>query len=101
MDNREKEGKMEIQKFKYLKNKNSFLDEIKSIFQFLKGYSLLKKIKNCGHKHIKEAYKVKDRFLPSEKLFCLLPFKNNEKCFLFQVKSSFGSWDIYIFDVTF
>ena len=32
MDNREKEGKMEIQKFKYLKNKNSFLDEIESIF---------------------------------------------------------------------
>ena len=32
MDNREKEGKMEIQKFKYLKNKSSFLDEIESIF---------------------------------------------------------------------
>ena len=29
----EKEGKMEIQKFKYLKNKKSFLDEIRNIFQ--------------------------------------------------------------------
>ena len=28
----EKEGKMEIQKFKYLENGKSFLDEIKSIF---------------------------------------------------------------------
>ena len=28
----EKEGKMEIQKFKYLENEKSFLDEIKSIF---------------------------------------------------------------------
>ena len=28
----EKEGKMEIQKFKYLENEESFLDQIKSIF---------------------------------------------------------------------
>ena len=33
MAEREKEGKMEIQKFEYLKNKKNFLDEIKSIFQ--------------------------------------------------------------------
>ena len=32
MDDREKEGKTEIQKFEYLENKKSFLDEIKSIF---------------------------------------------------------------------
>ena len=33
-----------IQKFEYLKNKKSFLDEIKIIFsQFLKGYHLVKK----------------------------------------------------------
>ena len=31
-DREKKEGKMEIQKFKYLKNENSFLDEIKNIF---------------------------------------------------------------------
>ena len=30
-----------IQKFEYLKNEKSFLDEIKNIFQFLKGYHLL------------------------------------------------------------
>ena len=33
MDDKEKkEGKTEIQKFKYLKNEKSFLDEIKNIF---------------------------------------------------------------------
>ena len=31
------------QEFEYLKNKTSFLDEIKNIFQFLKGYHLVKK----------------------------------------------------------
>ena len=43
---------MEIQKFEYLDNKKSFLDEIKSIFQFLKGYHLVSNkdlIKNSGH----------------------------------------------------
>ena len=29
---------MEIQKFEYVENEKSFLDEIKNIFQFLKGY---------------------------------------------------------------
>ena len=33
MADREKEGKMEIQKFEYLKNENSFSDETKNIFQ--------------------------------------------------------------------
>ena len=33
---------MEIQKFEYLENKESFFDEIKSIFQFLKGYHLMR-----------------------------------------------------------
>ena len=33
MANWEKEGKIEIQKLEDLKNKKSFLDEIKSIFQ--------------------------------------------------------------------
>ena len=32
-----------IQKSEYLKNEKSFLDEIKNIFQFLKGYHLVKK----------------------------------------------------------
>ena len=32
-----------IQKFEYLENKKSFLDAIKNIFQFLKGYHLVKK----------------------------------------------------------
>ena len=41
-----KSGKEEekIQKFEYLENKKSFLDEIKKHFsQFLKGYHLVKK----------------------------------------------------------
>ena len=42
-----KRGKEEekIQKFEYFENKKSFLDEIKNIFQFLKGYHLVKKQK--------------------------------------------------------
>ena len=36
-----KEQKM--QKFEYLENEKSFLDEIKNIFQFLKGYHLVNK----------------------------------------------------------
>ena len=39
-----KEGE-KIQKFEYLQNKKSFLDEIKNIFQFLKGYHFVKKSK--------------------------------------------------------
>ena len=31
-DREKKEGKAKIQKFKYLKNEKSFLDEIKNIF---------------------------------------------------------------------
>ena len=40
-----KSGKEEekILKFEYLENQKSFLDEIKNIFQFLKGYYLVKK----------------------------------------------------------
>ena len=40
-----KSGKEEenIQKFEYLENDKSFLDEIKNIFQFLTGYHLVKK----------------------------------------------------------
>ena len=33
---------MEIEKIDYLENKKSFFDEIKSIFQFLKDYHLMK-----------------------------------------------------------
>ena len=33
MADKEKEGKMEIQKFEHLKNEKSFLDEIKNIFR--------------------------------------------------------------------
>ena len=32
MDDREKDGKMELQKIKYIENGKSFLDEIKNIF---------------------------------------------------------------------
>ena len=32
---------METQKIKYLENEKRFLDEIKNIFQFLKGYHLV------------------------------------------------------------
>ena len=35
----------ELQKFEYLKNGKSFLDEKEDIFQFLKGYHLVKKKK--------------------------------------------------------
>ena len=45
---------METQKFEYLDNEKSFLDEIKKLFSyFLKGYHLIKNknlIKNSGHK---------------------------------------------------
>ena len=44
-----KRGKEEIQKFEYLENKNSFLDEI-NIFRNSLGYDLVKKIKNNKHK---------------------------------------------------
>ena len=36
-------GEEKLQKFEYLENEKSFLDEIKNIFQFLKGYHLVKK----------------------------------------------------------
>ena len=44
---------MELRKFEYLENKKSFLDEIKNIFQFLKGYHMVKNknlVKNSRHK---------------------------------------------------
>ena len=46
---------MQRQKFEYLENEKSFLDEIKNIFHsFLKGYHLIKNknklMKNSGHK---------------------------------------------------
>ena len=53
MTDMKKERKMEIQNLEYLENENSFLDEIKNIFQFLKGYHLVKNnyfIKNSEHK---------------------------------------------------
>ena len=49
MVDRKKEGKTNIQKFEYLENKKSFLDEIQNI---LKGYHLVKNkmlIKNSRH----------------------------------------------------
>ena len=42
-----KEGK-KLQKIEYIENEKSFLDEIKSIFQFLMGYHLVKKQKIEG-----------------------------------------------------
>ena len=43
----EKEGKMEIQKFEYLENKKSFLDEIKDMFH--STCFILDEIKNMFH----------------------------------------------------
>ena len=42
------EGREKIQKFEYLKNEKSFLDEIKKFFIFFEGLSFGEK--NCGHK---------------------------------------------------
>ena len=43
MADREKKGKTDIQKFEYLQNEKSFLDELKIIFHsFLKGCYLVK-----------------------------------------------------------
>ena len=39
MADRKKEERTEMQKFEYLKNKKSFLDEIKSIFIVFEGLS--------------------------------------------------------------
>ena len=36
---KEKEKKMQIQKFEYLKNEKNFLDEIKNIFHSFSGLS--------------------------------------------------------------
>ena len=45
---------------------------------------------------------MSDSHLPKKLCYLLhwKPFKIDEKCFLFHVKSSFGSWDIYIFVLT-
>ena len=50
MTDREKEGRMEIQKFEYLKSKKRFLDEKKAFFIVFEGLSFGEKIKNSGHK---------------------------------------------------
>ena len=42
VDRKKKEGKIEIQKIKYLQNENSFLDEIKNIFHLGKNENCLK-----------------------------------------------------------
>ena len=41
-DREKKKGKKKIQKFEYLKNKNSSLDKIKNIFYGLKSYHFVK-----------------------------------------------------------
>ena len=43
----EKEGKMEIQRFEYLENEKSFLDEIKNIFHRFWRDIIWQKITNC------------------------------------------------------
>ena len=42
MADRKKGGRRKHKKFEYLENEKCFLDEIKNIFQFLKGYHLVK-----------------------------------------------------------
>ena len=52
-DKEKKRGKTELHKFEYLENEKTILNEINNIFQFLKGYRLVKNknlIKNNGHK---------------------------------------------------
>ena len=46
MSDREKKGKMEIQKFEYLENEKSFLDEIKNISYSFQTAMILCKNKN-------------------------------------------------------
>ena len=41
-DTGKKRGKTKTQKLEHLQNEKSFLVEIKDIFQFLKGYQLMK-----------------------------------------------------------
>ena len=43
MANRKKDGKMEIQKFEYLENEPSSLDEIASIFHIISGLGFAEK----------------------------------------------------------
>ena len=43
MANRKKDGKMEIQKFEYLENEPSSLDEITSIFHIISGLGFAEK----------------------------------------------------------
>ena len=53
MTDREKKSGKRKYKNEYLENEKSFLDEIKNIFQFLKGYHLVKNknlIKNSRYK---------------------------------------------------
>ena len=49
-DREKKRGGRKDKYLNYVKIEKSFLNEIKSIFQFFKGYHLVKKIKNSGHK---------------------------------------------------
>ena len=50
---------MKIQKFEYLKNKKSFLDEIKSIFHSFEGLSFGKKNKKIVDTSFKSTGKLK------------------------------------------
>ena len=56
MANREKKGKTEIQKFEYLENEKSFLDETKAFFIITWGLSFGEEIKNSRQKRIKKLY---------------------------------------------
>ena len=50
MANGEKEMKMEIQIFEYLKDEKRFLHEIKNTFKVFKGVSLGEKLKKSRHR---------------------------------------------------
>ena len=88
MDNREKEGKMEIQKFKYLKNKNSFLDEIKSIFHsFWRAILCWKKLRIVDTSILRKLTKSKtDFYLPKSCFVCFL-LKIMKNAFYFKLKA--------------
>ena len=68
---------------------HSIKDALSSLRKFLETESPLKMLKNAFHPKV--------GFSPSKKMCYLLhwkPFKNDEKCFLFHLKSSFHPKDI-------
>ena len=71
-----------------------------------KSFKAYKKQKNFCNKLYQKERKpffnnLKVGLLPSKETCYLKPFKNYEKCFLFHLKNSFRSQDIYVLVMTF